>query len=314
MIGFEGDIELYYKYAAEILRGLVPYRDFGIEYPPGAIPFFLLPKLLAGDILSYRSLFVAEVMVFDFIGLILILYYGRKHGFSPRHLYQTGLLYVVLPAIIGLVGYQRFDLIPAVLVLAAVVLLDRGCRVSAWALLGLSFAVKLYPVILIPVFLISGLRKKTLKKDVLYGLPAFVITAAAVWLPYLKASGPKFWFFLSYHGSRGIQLESLYATMLLAARWFGYPVSTEFSYGSWNVVSAISPVLARTSFFFMAALMAVVLVHSFAARHGGLTYDDLPRQALLMVMGFVIGSKVFSPQYILWLIPLLVISLREDSP
>lgn len=313
-LGLEADIEIYFKYAAEILRGLVPYRDFAIEYPPGALPFFLLPKLLAGDVFSYRRFFVAEVMLVDFIGLLLILYYGRKHGFSPRHVYFTGLLYVVLPAVIGLVGYQRFDFIPAVLVLGAIILLDKGYRVWAWALLGLGFAVKLYPVILTPVFLISAWREKSLKRDVLYGLPVFALTAAVVWLPFLAAAGPKFWFFLSYHASRGIQLESFYSTILLVARWFGYPVSTEFSYGSWNVVSQVSPVLAKMSFFVMGTLMSLVLVHSLAvAQNGSPTDGDIPRQALLMVMAFIIGGKVLSPQYLLWLIPLLVIALREDS-
>lgn len=311
----ETDIKIYYKYAGGFLSGLMPYRDFNMEYPPGALLCFIVPKLLAGNILAYRQFFVVQMMLAELIGLLLVLYYGRKKGFSPGFSYLTAVFYVALPVIMGFTVYQRFDFIPAILVLAAVVLAVRGRRVPAWALLGIGFAVKLYPVILIPVFLLQVRREKALlKRDLLLGLPAFAAGVSVLWLPFLFSAGRKFWFFLSYHGQRGIQLESYYAVGLMVARWLGYHITTEFSYGSWNIVSGISPLLAGISLPVMACLMLLVLSHFFFGRNKNSLPGDLPRQALLMVMAFIIGGKVFSPQYLVWLMPLLVIALDEVSP
>src|SRR5439155_20105493 len=39
------DTPVYEKYGDAMLRGDVPYRDFTVEYPPGALPVFVAPAL-----------------------------------------------------------------------------------------------------------------------------------------------------------------------------------------------------------------------------------------------------------------------------
>ena len=39
------DTPVYQRYGNEIAHGKVPYRDFELEYPPGALPMFALPGL-----------------------------------------------------------------------------------------------------------------------------------------------------------------------------------------------------------------------------------------------------------------------------
>jgi len=320
MQGVEADIEVYFNYAGKMLNGLWPYRDFGLEYPPGALPFFLLPGFLAGDLIDYRRFYMAEMMLLDLLGLWMINRFGIQHGFSGRHLYLTQLYYVTLPALIGIIAYQRFDFVPAVIVLGMVVLLAEGRRTAAWAMLGFGFAVKLFPVVLAPVLLIDAWKKNVFRQDLKSGIPAALTAAAVFWLPFMAAAGLKFWVFLKYHGQRGIQLESMYASLLLLAHRFGYPVSTEFSFGSWNIVSDISPFLASISPLVMIALILAVLVHYLAVpcisrfRRPDWENYDLPWLALLVILGFVIGGKVLSPQYLIWVMPLLVVAFRESSP
>jgi hypothetical protein len=43
------DLPIYEEYASIILDGQMPYRDFSIEYPPGALPIFVLPAVMFGD-------------------------------------------------------------------------------------------------------------------------------------------------------------------------------------------------------------------------------------------------------------------------
>ncbi|MFA5880810.1 MAG: glycosyltransferase 87 family protein [Eubacteriales bacterium] len=310
----EIDLRVYFNYASYILKGMIPFRDFPLEYPPGALPFFVLPKLFSADIFSYRRFFMAEMIFVDMIGLLLIYRYLSRRGYSSKHVYLAGLFYILLPALVGLVVYQRFDFVPAILVLGAVILYTGGRRVTAWALIGFGFAVKLYPVIIAPLFLITAYKQGTFKKDVRYGIPVSLLCAAAVWAPFWVAAGSKFWIFLQYHSRRGIQLESFYSSVLIVAHWFGYPVRTGVSFGAWNLGSGLSPLLAKLSLYVMILLMGIVLVHSFkAVRLNEWKIDDLPRLALLMIMTFITGGKVLSPQYLLWAIPLLVL-ISEDYP
>jgi hypothetical protein len=39
------DTPIYQRYGDAIADGRVPYRDFGLEYPPGALPVFAIPSL-----------------------------------------------------------------------------------------------------------------------------------------------------------------------------------------------------------------------------------------------------------------------------
>jgi hypothetical protein len=316
----EQDIQIYFNYSSNIFAGLVPYRDFVAEYPPGALAFFLLPRIFSGeDILLYRLFFVLEIMLVELWGWFLTDRFYRDKGCSEKHRNLAGLFYITVPTLIWFVSYQRFDFIPAVLVLWSVILYDRGKRVPAWALMGLGFAVKLYPVILAPVFLAYAFRHKTLTADFLKGVPAAVAAVSAIWIPFMAAAGNRFWVFLSYHGQRGIQLESIYSSVLITAHWFGYPAETNFSFGSWNLVSPVSPFLARISLGIMAALMILVFIRYLPLMKSpgrgvrGEEVFELPWLAILMVLAFVIGGKVLSPQYLLWILPLLVVVFREGS-
>ena len=43
------DVPLYQSFGNRMEAGEVPYRDFRVEYPPGSLPAFLLPSLVASD-------------------------------------------------------------------------------------------------------------------------------------------------------------------------------------------------------------------------------------------------------------------------
>ena len=55
------DIPLYRTYGERVADGLVPYRDFAFEYPPGALPALVLPALVTDSLEAYRVAFVAEL-------------------------------------------------------------------------------------------------------------------------------------------------------------------------------------------------------------------------------------------------------------
>ena len=55
------DTPVYQRYGDAVLAGEVPYRDFSLEYPPGALPVFILPSLAPAE--HYRSAFEALMIV-----------------------------------------------------------------------------------------------------------------------------------------------------------------------------------------------------------------------------------------------------------
>ncbi|MDQ3992761.1 MAG: hypothetical protein M3229_03790, partial [Actinomycetota bacterium] len=52
------DVPVYERYGEAMVAGEVPYRDFAVEYPPGALPVFALPTVGDGSD-GYRRLFEA---------------------------------------------------------------------------------------------------------------------------------------------------------------------------------------------------------------------------------------------------------------
>ena len=66
------DIALYQAYGERIADGIVPYRDFGFEYPPGALPAIVLPALVTGSLHAYRIVFVAEMAIVGVLGVLVL--------------------------------------------------------------------------------------------------------------------------------------------------------------------------------------------------------------------------------------------------
>ena len=68
--------------------------------------------------------------------------------------------YVALgPLLVGSLILSRFDLWPALLATASLVLLVRGRHLSGWALLGAAVAAKLWPLVLVPLALVWSIRR-----------------------------------------------------------------------------------------------------------------------------------------------------------
>jgi len=78
------DTPVYERYGSAIDSGRVPYRDFVLEYPPGALPVFALPALggAHGDVFRRRfellMAFLGEVMVICVAVALVALGAGRR--------------------------------------------------------------------------------------------------------------------------------------------------------------------------------------------------------------------------------------------
>jgi hypothetical protein len=154
------DIPLYRTYGERVAGGLVPYRDFAFEYPPGALPFLVLPALVTESLEAYRAVFVAELAVVGALAVLAFDWALRNLGRRGRdRLVVLGVIAVV-PVLLGGVILTRFDLVPAALVALAAGLMATGRLRSAAFVVGVGIAVKLYPVVLVPLLAIAAWRRR----------------------------------------------------------------------------------------------------------------------------------------------------------
>jgi uncharacterized membrane protein len=272
------DWPTYETYGKAMRDGLVPYRDFAVEYPPGALPMFVLPTFLHG---AYASSFA---WVMALCGVLLV---AVVASLRPR----AALYVAVGPLLVGSLILSRFDLWPALLATASLVLLVRGRHALGWALLGAAVAAKLWPLVLVPLALAWSIRR---------GRPLAPLAGAAVLLvitlPFAIVSPEGLWDSVSGQASRPLQVESLGAAFLTT---FSHPEIVT-SHGSQNVVGHHALGVA------FGALQLVVLVALWVAfARGPATSDRLVRYAAACTCAFVVFGKVLSPQYLIWLLPLV---------
>ena len=306
---------LYFNYSSRVVAlGQLPYQDFAVEYPPLALVFLTLPRLIAPNPATYANVFAIEILLFNLLGLLLISALARRLNLS---LWKTLAIYTLALLAIGPIIAHRYDLIPAIIVLLALYTFSQGKHKTSWALLAVGMMTKIYPVILAPIFLLYHWRHRQ-NRQAIVGVATFTITTMAIVVPCLLLSPDGFWNSLSYHAQRGLQCESTYSSFLLLGQMLGLTsVEMEFSFGSLNVTSPLADVLAKVSPLVM--LFSLVAVYWFFYKSQSeraavqqtpslINQPDTARivsYSLLAMLAFIITNKVLSPQFIIWLYPLI---------
>jgi len=84
------DTRTYRSYGEALLQGKVPYRDFRVEYPPGALPAFVLPAARSDTLRDYRYWFDALMLVCAICISGLVAMTLTALGASLRRLYLSG--------------------------------------------------------------------------------------------------------------------------------------------------------------------------------------------------------------------------------
>jgi hypothetical protein len=300
---------------------LAEYRQ--VEYPPLAVLWMALP---GGDPASYIRTYMWFMVILDVAVLLLVIWlvqrlFPEESAFEKC---QRWLVYVVCSWPLYGVLYTRLDLGVAVLVTAALALLVSR-RHWAWSLAVLAVAIhfKLMPVVLAPLWLIGTLPLAALQAPWRVLLRALAVRALvlggmglALLAPFYLREGPALFGFLDYHKERGIEIESTYTTLPILLREFGQDMEVYHSHGSVNVRSPLTSLLTTAATFVMAlALLAALTLFVAALRREGGRRDaaatvaqSYPRLmangTLLLLLISIAANKVFSPQYLLWVLPL----------
>jgi uncharacterized membrane protein len=194
------------------------------------------------------------------------------------------MLFAASPALV-LAGLINWDLIAVALTAGALWAWSRGRPVLTGVFIGLGTATKLYPLFLLGALLVVCVRRGRMR-DFGRTVAAGAVTWLVVNLPAMITGFDQWKVFWSYNRNRGPDLGSLWLVWEQAGHHIG----------------------ARTvnlgSFLYFGAVCAGVLVLGLRSRRT----PRIAQLAYLIVAGFLILNKVYSPQYVLWLLPLVVLA------
>lgn len=286
--------------AQAIKGGDLPYRDQRIEYPPLSVPVLIAPVYVDDSRQGFADGFMWEMLVFD-LGIVVLISLAlpgdTKRVLSAIGIYTVGV--VILSGVVldrslidyGPLALQRFDLVPTLFVLAAVLARDRG-RSATWsALLSVGAAIKAFPLFLYPA-LLRG--ERNLRRAIVAGAIPLLLSAAAV-----IVTGDEFGSAIGYHTERTLQVESLGASAFEVAHVLGASgISTRVGHGGFEI-SASGATAARWILVVIGA--AGYLWLAWAGWRSKASNLQLVT-ALLAVL--VVFAPVLSPQFLLWLLPI----------
>ncbi|MEN9380782.1 MAG: hypothetical protein RIR99_616 [Actinomycetota bacterium] len=253
-----------------------------VEYPvlTGTVMWFFARALPSGEneILNYyrlNALFLAALFIF----IAYIVYRIRP---------EVAYLAAIAPAAVASL-YINWDLWAIASMMLAIYWFDRKRFDYSALAIGISISTKFLPIfLLLPIVLILW-RRNEIKTLIRY-LAITTATFSIINIPVLLTT-PEGWLrFYQLNFDRGQDWGS-----------------------AWYALSSLGVPLGNTNFFALLALLLAVLVVSlfiFGTKET-LTLADVSFIVLALVM---IASKVYSPQYVLWLVPLAVIAVttRKD--
>ncbi|MDX6511135.1 MAG: hypothetical protein QOE36_639 [Gaiellaceae bacterium] len=299
------DTPVYVTYGNEIAQGKVPYRDFAVEYPPAALPVFAIPSVghAPSSFVTYRRIF--ETLMWLCGALTLLAAAGALAGLGAGARRTAAALgfAALVPLALGSVILSRFDLWPTLFCVAGLAALVRDRSRVGLGLLGFAIAAKLWPGVVAPVALAYVWRRHG-RREALVSLGILLGVVAAWFVPFVLVSPSGVWHSLSGQLTRPLQIESLGSSLLLAAHQaFGLGITMVSSHGSQNLDGS----LATGVGIVQSLVQIAVLVGLWAAfaRRPEPSGEDLVRFSAAAVCAFIALGKVLSPQFLIWLLPLV---------
>lgn len=278
-----GDTAIYRHYASLVREGKLPYRDFAFEYPPGSLPVLVGPAY-AGN---YQEAFGWLMAAFAALA-VLVVYRVRP---------AAAWFVAVSPLVVGALVLNRFDFWPTLLATAGVVALLHDRHRLGWVALAAAIAAKIWPVSILPLALVWTLRRRGGAELARCGAWAIAVLAAA-FAPFAILAPHQLW--TSLHGqlTRPLQVETLPAAALKVTHHAG-------AVASYTTQAVTGSAVGWVQALFGLVEVAVLLGLWIAFARGPAEPERLVRYVAACVAAFVVLGRVLSPQYLIWLVPLI---------
>jgi hypothetical protein len=251
--------------------------DNSVEYPVITAMVMYITSFAANSPLSYFNINIFFLILL-FIATVLAV---RK--IRPEFAY----LVPVAPAMVASL-FINWDLWAIATMMLAIYWFDRKQFLYSALLLGVSISTKFLPIfLLIPIVFIFW-RENKIKEAIKYIAITFGIWLA-INLPFAVTTPTGWWRFYKLNLDRGPDWGSIW----LALQQLG------INFTNLNYLSILLLLIAITT-------IAILL---FEIKYT----PSLASVAFFVVASVMLASKVYSPQYVLWLTPLAVIALTNKK-
>jgi hypothetical protein len=301
------DTPVYQRYGDAIVDGHLPYEDFTVEYPPAALPTFAVPSLIVSRRASrdsYDRAFGFLMAICGVVAVALVAVTLVQDRAGTARLTAGCALAALAPLALGSVVLTRFDLWPAALVAVALAAVVTGRDRLALGALGLGIAAKIYPLAFLPIFVAYVWRRHG-RRRALVGLGIAAAVVGACVLPFVALSPHGVWASSLRQTSRPLQIETLGSGVLLALHQIaGLHISMVSSHGSQNLAGRLPDALAIVQGVTEIAVIFGIWI--WFAR-GPAEAGRLFRACAAAACAFVVFGKVLSPQFLIWLVPLVAL-------
>ena len=259
-----------------------PYLTTNLEYPVGIGLLAGLAGWLAQNLSSFFGL-TSIVLIFS--GLVS-LWCLKELSSEPSRLIR----FVVAPTLI-LYAFLNWDLVPVALLLLGLVAYQRQRDGWAGFWLGLGAATKVFPGLLVPGLLVDRyLRKRYFSWSLLFGA---VVGFVGLNLPIVLTNPSGWWYPWQFQANRFPNFETIW---FIIYHQFGKAEASSFW---WTIYPRLTSSLSLGLF---GVGLSCLLVAEWRARRVRPWVV-----AFITLVIFLLTAKIFSPQYLLWLLPFFVL-------
>lgn len=189
-------------------------------------------------------------------------------------------------------AFTNWDILSIAFAVGALLAFRSRRYALSGVLIGLGLAAKMWPVFLLGAIVTLAVRAAGARRphwrDLLVTLAGAVVSWLVVNLPVMMAHPEAWGEFLRLNSSRGAEWSTIYAILSREVGW-------SFSVDTLNLISLG---------LFIVACGAIFVLGLYAPRT-----PRMAELASLIVIGFLLANKVWSPQYSLWLVVPLVLAL-----
>lgn len=250
--------------------------DQAVEYPAlQGVVMWATARVSPDGPVSYFN-FSAILIALLFIATAVLVYKIKP---------ESALLYTLAPT--GILSlFINWDLWAIVTTLLAIYWFDRKQELASAAILGVSIATKFFPIVLLLPIAIIYIRRQEVKNGIRY-IATALGTFVAINIPFALTTPTGWW------------------------RFYDLNLHREADWGSiWYALSVFGLNLSHINYFAILTLLIGVAVVAIFLLQTKETLS-LAESSIFIFIVLMTVSKVYSPQYVLWLTPLVVLALRD---